>query len=225
MVNRALSIAALLLGMLAAGCFDVHTVDPGPYVIDDFDDGDYYPPDSRLDQWMCYAFNPDTNKNYKCEREGVVDAYSLFLDFTINDPVNGVQEDGGAGVATFANKPIDFRGFEQIDFRVMLESLNPPIPSGAQLSVEFGCSTAPDDNGDVPGDFYVVQGAGFDKAWTPVKLTLNNFAPPPWIVRHIEGGTAGCLARVDGIRFSLDAKLPDGETGHGVLHIDDIRLQ
>jgi hypothetical protein len=230
MVSRTLSIATLLVVALAAGCFDVHAVDPGPYVIDDFDDSDFYPPDPRLARWTCYAFNPDSNKMYSCDNDirydnGPNANYSLFVDFTITDPVNGKQDDGGAGLSTYANKPIDFTGFEQIDFSVMLESLSPPIPTNAQLSVEFGCSTAPDDKGNVPGDFYVVQGAGYDRLWTTVELTLNNFAPPSWIVRHIAGGTAGCLKRVDSIRFSVDARLPDGATGRGLLRIDDVRLE
>ena len=48
-----------------------------------------------------------------CSAPVLAPNYSLFVDFTITDPVNGKQDDGGAGLSTYANKPIDFTSFEE----------------------------------------------------------------------------------------------------------------
>jgi hypothetical protein len=222
--------AALLCATLgAAGCFDVHTVDAGPLVIDDFDDGDYYPADPDFDSWTCYSFNPDSNKMYRCDNEPRSDTdgdgYALFVDFTITDPQNGSQDHGGASLATFANTPVDFTSFTEITFSNLLESGNPPLPSNAQFYVELGCSTAPDVNGAVPGDFYVSRGVDYNNYWKARSATLANFGPPAWINVEIKGGTLGCLKRVDSVRFTVDSQLPDGQVGHGVLHIDKVSLR
>ena len=39
------------------------------------------------------------------------------------------------------------------------------------------------------------------------------------------GGPSACLQRIDRIQFNIDAQLPDGVTGHGILSVDDITLQ
>jgi hypothetical protein len=226
MVNRTVSIATLLLGTLAAGCSDVAPGNSKPYVIDDFDDGDILPAASEFDAWTCASFNPDSNRTYECgQGPGFDSAFSAFLDFTITDPPDGAQQNGGASLLTFANKPVDFTGFEQIDFSVMLESQTPPLPSSARLYLELGCSTAAGDQGQVPGDLYLFQAVDYGAVWNARELPLADFGPPPWRVEHIAGGAAGCLARVDSIRFTVDADLPDAQIGRGLLRVDDVRLR
>jgi hypothetical protein len=224
---RVLLAASLALG--AAGCFDVHAVDAGPLVIDDFDDGDYYPADPDFSSWTCYSFNPDSNKMYRCDHELHSDAdgdgFALFLDFTITDPPNGSQEHGGASLATFTDTPVDFTRFTEIVFSNALESGNPPLSSNALFYVELGCKTAADVDGNVPGDFYVSRGVDYNSNWKTRRATLANFGPPAWINSEIEGGTVGCLTRVDSLRFTVDAQLPDGQVGHGILHVDKIFLR
>ena len=56
-------------------------------------------------------------------------------------------------------------------------------------------------------------------------LTLDNFGPPPWLAEPIQGGTTACLQHVDAVRFSIDAQLPDGTVGEGILHIDNVVLE
>ena len=54
----ALTVALLAVVFGAAGCFDVHSVDPGPYVIDDFENGTVQPLDSLFAGWFCGGDNP-----------------------------------------------------------------------------------------------------------------------------------------------------------------------
>jgi len=118
-VRQAFAAAALLL---AAGCYDVQTFDAGPYVLDDFEDGDFLPSDPIFDAWTCFAFNPSSNKMYSCDHDAGAhnSDYALSLDFTVTDPANGTQQDGGAGLVSLAAKPMDFSHFEELDFEVSL---------------------------------------------------------------------------------------------------------
>ena len=146
MVNRAMLTVALLPALLGgASCFDVQSVDPGPDVIDDFDKGSVYPLDSNFGGWQCYSFNPNTNTNYSCAlSQDTLDdnGYSLKLEFSVNDPLDGTQEHGGAALATYATSPEDFTRFSQIVFDAELQPGTPAIPSDALLYLQLQCSTA-----------------------------------------------------------------------------------
>ncbi len=228
MVSRAALNLPLLLAVLGAGgCFDVHTVDPGPYIIDDFDDGDLRPADPNFQAWWCDAYNPNTNQ-CNCDHDaGDQSSFSLFLQANIVDPPDGTQQHGGAslGTSTYTGASEDFTRFSRIQFSAKLESGNPPIPSNALMYVEIGCTTARTEDGSLPGDLYVNQGVDYKSYWQSFTLELNGFNSPPWLATHIKGGPAACLGRVDSIRFTVDAQLPDGQSGKFVLHVDTISLQ
>ena len=214
----------LPLAAAAGGCFDVHTIDPGPVVLDDFDDGDFQPADPNFGVWMCYSYNP-TNQSYSCDHDaGYNSPYSLVLHETVVDPLDGTQQHGGGALATYATTPVDFTRFTELDFAAMLESGNPPISSNALMYLEIGCATAAAEDGSVPGDFYVLTSVDYKSFWKSFAAKLANFGPAPWITTPIKGGTAGCLQRADSIRWSVDAALPDGQTGVFTLHIDDIKF-
>jgi hypothetical protein len=227
MVRRLAPNLALLLVVLGAGgCFDVRTVDPGPYILDDFDDGDFQPADPNFQPWQCYGFNPDSSANINCNHDaGDQSAFALFLDATLVDPPDGTQQHGGASLATFATVPEDFTRFSEFKFSAKLEPGNPPISSNANLYVELGCNSARADDGSLPGNLYIVQGVDYKNYWQPFVLAMSSFNSPPWLATHIMGGPAGCLQRIDNIRFTVDAQLPDGQTGKFVLHVDTISLQ
>ena len=194
MVSRALAAVTLLLAApAAAGCFDVQMTNPGPYVLDNFEDGDFLPSDPIFDPWTCFAFNPDTNRMYRCDKDaGAYNSkYSLSLEFTITDQANDKQANGGAGLASFAAKPVDLSHFERLDFNVSLASGNPAISSAAQLQVELGCSTAPDEEGHMPGNLYVSRSADYGTEWQSNRLTLNNFATPNWVTTPSAEGSIG----------------------------------
>jgi len=212
----------------AAGCFDVHNVDPGVHLIDDFDDGAFQPADPNLTPWGCYSVNPATNQNYSCGHDGdTMDAspYSLYLDFSITDPADGTQQHGGAAVSTAAETPENLAPFKEIGFSAKLESGNPPLPSSALLYLELHCRTVPATGSRSPDDLLVLAGVDYHSDWKTFSLELNSLVPPPWLSTQFQGGNVACLEHVDNIDLIVDEQLPDGKTGAGVLHVDDIYLR
>ena len=230
-MTRAAARVALLWALLgAAGCFDVHTVDPGPYVIDDFDDGDFQPADPSFGPWQCYSFDPSTNQNYGCGHDqDTADGsdFSLYVEFTIADPPDGTQQHGGAGLLTRSTVPQDLSRFTKIVFSAKLVSGSPPLPSAALFYAILGCSTASTDavSQPTPGDIFVVQSVSYGSDWQTFTLAMSSFGSPAWESIHISGGASACLERVDSIQFEVDAQLPDGQSGTGRLNVDDISFQ
>jgi len=221
--RRGVILGCSLATLLLSGCFDVHQVDPGPSVLDDFDDGDFNPTDPNFGAWFCSSYN-QAGSNYSCDHAaGDESLYALVLQATLVDPMDGLQQNGGAELGTVAASPEDFTAFTEIGFQAKVDL--DPIPSGATLDVEIACSTAEEEDGTVPGNLYVVSGVAFQPVWTSFNMTFTNFGPPPWLAEPIKGGTAGCLRRADAIRFSFDPDLPDGQTESFTLSIDDITLQ
>jgi hypothetical protein len=218
---------ALLVGALgSAGCFDVHTVDPGYHLIDTFDEG-YYPADPIFTPWMCYSYNPSANQNYSCAYNGDTpdgSSYSLQLKFTVVDPLDGAEQYGGAGLATDASPGLqeDFSGFSALVFDVELASGLPPLPSDAGLDVHLGCSTARLTDGSQPGDLTVLQSVSYSGSWQQAVAPIADFSFRTNDTRQIDGGVAACLRLVDEIGFDVTENLPDGQTGKGILNIDDV---
>jgi hypothetical protein len=223
-VSRALLNATLLLAAVSAtSCFDVHTVDPG-WLIDDFDDGKNQPADPNFSPWGCYTFGPDTNENYSCGHDSdTLDGspYSFFLDFTIDE----TQEHSGAGIQTRATAPENFTRFSELVFSAKLESGNPPLPTDAIFYAQIGCSTALAADGSSPGDLFVTLSIDHDNYWKTFSPKLTDYSVPSWESTQISGGTVGCLERADSFNFYVDAQVPYGQSGMGILHIDDIYLQ
>jgi hypothetical protein len=212
----------------AGGCFNVHSVDPGVHLIDDFDDGDFQPTDPNFQPWGCYSVNPTTNQNYSCGHDGdTMDGspYSLYLDFIVTDPMDGTQQHGGAAVSTSATAPENFALFKQITFSAKLASGNPPLPSAALLYLELHCRTAPATGSSSSDDLLLLTNIDYHSDWSTFSLELNSLVPPPWVSTQFEGGNVSCLERTDSFDFIVDAQLPDGKMGAGVLHVDDIYLR
>jgi hypothetical protein len=218
---------ALLVGALGpAGCFDVHTVDPGYHLIDNFDDG-YFPADPTFIPWMCFSYNPATNRNFNCAHDTDTpdgSAYSTRLMFTVVDPPDDKDEYGGAGLITYASPGLheDFSGFSTLVFDVELGSSTPPLPSNAALDVHLGCSTAHLTDGSEPGDLAVLQTVGYTDSWRQVVSSVADFSFRTDDSRRIDGGVAGCLRLVDSIAFEVTENLPDGQSGKGILNIDNV---
>ena len=199
---------ALIAGALAAaGCFDVRTRDPGPLVIDDFDDGDRVPALAGFGSWECYAFNAQAPRVECAVTPGTDNSpFALYLDFGIDDP-------------------LDVNAHEEFVFSAMLASGTPALPSDARLYVELACTTAVGKDGSRPGDFYVSASADYKNYWQQFRIDVASFGQPAWIVKKIEGGPERCRQLVDGIRFTIDAHLADGLSGQAVMTIDGISLQ
>lgn len=225
-MRRAARAVALLPAVLAAtGCFDAHSVDQGPWVIDDFEDGDLNPADRNFGLWGCYTYSPPGQYCLAALGPGDQGAFSLALDFTIADPADGKLEYGGAGVQTLATTPENFSRFNEMVFSSKIVSGAPASPSSPQLSVRLGCSTAQLEDGTQPGDLYVVQTFVPTSEWQPFSLPITQFSAPPYDTAHILGGPAACTRRVDIIQFDAQLQLPDGQSAMGRLNVDEINFQ
>jgi hypothetical protein len=223
-VVRAAVAATLLAGALAgAGCFDVRMRDPGPLVIDDFDDGDLTPALATLGAWGCYSFNAQ-GARVDCAMVPGADnsPFALELAFGVDDPPDGIQQHGGAGIASYATGPMDIGSHRDFVFSAKLSSGAPALSSDARLYVELGCSSAAGADGSRPGDFYVSASADYKNYWQTFRIDVTSIGQPPWIVRKIEGGPERCRQLIDNIRFTVDAHLADGLSGQAVLTIDGI---
>jgi hypothetical protein len=223
-MRRTILTVAILPALLGTvGCFDVHSVDQGPWVIDDFEDGDMKPADSNFGIWNCQTFNP-ANQIYSCGLDlGDQSAHSLFLDSTIVEPADGMEE-GGALVQTVAARPEDFSRFYEMTFSLKVASGN-PLPPGAQVNVALGCSTVQLEDGTVPGYINLQQSIAFSNDWKPFPLAMANFGFPTFEDVKVVGGSAACLERVDDIAFVLSPELPDGQSATSRLNVDDIYFQ
>jgi hypothetical protein len=223
---RATLLAGALAALAAAGCFDVRTRDPGPLVIDDFDDGDRVPALAGFGSWECYPFNAIAPR-YKCAVTPGTDnsPFAMYLDFGVDDRPDGLQDHGGAGLAIYGWPPLDVNAHEEFVFSAMLASGTPALPSDARLYVELACTTAVGKDGSRPGDFYVSASADYKNYWQEFRIDVASFGQPAWIVKKIEGGPERCRQLVDGIRFTVDAHLADGLSGQAVMTIDGISLQ
>jgi hypothetical protein len=219
-------LVAALAVLAAPSCFDVQTVDPGPLVVDDFEDGDYLPALPGFDRWFCYSFNPEGSQGYHCAgAAGDESTSALYLDAQIDDPPDGKQQHGGAALATKSRVPLEINPYREFVFSAKLESSTPALPSDAYMYVELGCSTALATDGSRPGDLYVVAGVDYKSSWQTYRFGVTSFGPPPWVLTHVMGGPERCRALVDSIRFTIDAQIVDGESGRGILTIDNIHFE
>jgi hypothetical protein len=228
MVPAAATLLVCALGALVApGCFDVQLVDPGPVVIDDFDDGDLTPALPNFDAWDSYSFNqnnPDTHDH------GVIagdtdSLFALYLDFDVDDPADGRQQNGGAALVSKSEVPWDVDSYRVFAFSAKMESGMPALPSEAQLFVELGCKTAVAEDGSRPGNLYVLANVNYTNAWQEYRIEIVNFQTYSWPGGRVAGGPARCRQRIDSIRFSVEAHLLDGQSGRGVLTIDNIYVE
>jgi hypothetical protein len=216
----------LVCALAGPGCFDAHLRDPGPLVIDDFEDENLEPPLTTFDPWGCYGYNAqDPMLSCGLAPGAPGSSFALTLEFRVDDPPDGKQEHGGASLAVYDRATLDLSPYQDFVFSARLAPGMPTLPSDARLYIEFGCSTAVARDGSSPGDFYVLSSADFKSYWQTFRLDVASLGFPPWLINDVDGGPARCRQLVDSIRFTVDAFLADGESGGGVLTIDDIYLR
>jgi hypothetical protein len=219
------ALSAVALAFVASSCFDVHQVDPGVLMIDNFDEG-AFPSDSTFMPWQCFAFNPSKQQTYSCAYDTDThdgSKYSLHLDFTVADPMNGVRDRGGVGLVTYAPFGLyqDFTAFATLGFDARVQPGIPVLPITAAINVVLGCSTLAD--GIAPEDLYVVKNWSFDSGgeWGEGSLSIAEFGPPA-----VTGlSVTDCLRRVDQVAFQVSPGLADGQSAAGTLNIDDVHLE
>jgi hypothetical protein len=230
LVSTRRSAAALLLSVVAPACFDVTVVDPGAVIVDDFDDGDFMPAMLELGSWQCYAFNPPTNRNYRCDHtDGYLSAYSLFVEFALEDVPDHVDQYPGAGFLSYGEGGalLDLTPYRELVINLKVQSGDPSIPSEARAYVELQCRTVEGENGKLPplGYFYLTQGISPTGEWSTNKLSIANFGPPAGTNEHIKGGIPACLRAIDGIAIALQSGLKDGRSGRGMFFIDGLSFE
>jgi hypothetical protein len=221
---------SLVAAFGAAGCFDVHAASPGPWVIDDFDDGDLQPADPNFGRWFCSTFSPPNQVCALGLDPGDQSTSSAFLQFTIVDPPDGVSQQGGALLQTSATTPENLARFDEMVFSAKLASGTPPLPSTTDVFVQLACSTVPEENGTIlpPGDLYLAQIVPIvppASDWQTFSIPIANIGSPTWVATHPRGGPVACLQRIDTIEFAINPMLPDGQSATGRLDVDDIYFQ
>jgi hypothetical protein len=224
-----IAVAMLPAVLGATGCFDAHSVDPGPWVIDDFEDGDYQPFDRNFGSWDCYASGP----SHLCSKAPVTPGdqglYAMALDFTIGDPAGSGQQPGGASLQTLLPAtPEDLSRFSEMVFSAKMPALPAlaALPSSPVFYAELGCSTVQGDGYQTTaGNLYVRQDFPVTIDWKTVQLPKAGFLSSPYNDAHINGGPAACLQRVDNIHFEVQFELSDGQSAMGELSVDEIYFQ
>jgi hypothetical protein len=224
-----LVIPFLLVAMTLPACFKVTKTDPGPLIVDDFEDGIELARATEFSEWSCEMVNPTRNMQpdhfVTCdpERDATGDGV-LLAEFRITDPLaqppDGLQQHGGVAVITrtVRNTVIDLRTFTDItvDVRVGPELTN------ARVRVELGCTAAIFSDASPPLDLFLASlPEPVTDTWTPLRFSLEEdfgpgSQPPPRI--------PDCMRLVDSIRIVLDAQLPDGQSASSSLRIDDLKI-
>jgi hypothetical protein len=224
-MGRITWIAILPALLETAGCFGVHQVDQGPWVVDDFEDGDLQPADHRFGPWSCATFNPTNQSANRGLDPGDQSAYSLFLDATIVDPPDGTGQEGGAFLATYTDGPADFSHFDEMVFSLKVTSEDPPLPSTTAVYAQLFCNGVQSEDGTMPSYVYLQQNIAFGSDWKTFTLSMSNFGFPAYEGVKVVGGSAACLEQVSGLNFSLSPLLPDGQSATGRMNVDDIFFQ
>jgi hypothetical protein len=222
-MNRGMHTVAILTTLLGTiGCFDVHSVG-GPWVIDDFEDGDFKPADPNFGLWGCSSFQQTTTDNCTYGLDpGDDSTYSLFLDFTVPETPDGVAQQGGAQLQTAAVTPEDLSRFDEM---VLSAKLVGSPPSSTDLSVLLSCSSAQADDGSSPGNLYVFRDLPYPSGWQTSRLPMADFTSPSYVSTHVLGGPMACLERVDGISFTVDPQVTVSQSAMGRLNVDHIYFQ
>jgi hypothetical protein len=226
-------IGFVLPALVLQACFDVHQVDPGNgrFVIDDFEDGDPLPKATPLfGQWHCFTYNPkmgqDPGQSVKCdlERPGDASGYALFASFSLHDPPNGQQEFAGAGLGTTTNTMVDFNGYQNLVFSLRVDFGN--LPTGRYALVALDCDSVLAERPKQPGDqFQVAYQLAATDSWATYSVALSKFVQPDWQTNRFANGPQSCLAAIDTVNFQVEGQLADGQSGYGVIHLDDVYLE
>jgi len=221
-MGRRACLGLLLPALVLSGCFDVQHVAADPVVLDDFDDGNFYPTDPDFDPWQCASFNQAGN-DYNCDlAPGNQSLRSLALQATVVDPMDDVKQSGGALLKTTTPWPLDFTSVTEIDFEYRL-AFDFDAPTDASLNLEIGCTTAEAEDGSAAGDLFVEMEIPPQSSWTPFQARTDELINPDWPnTKKVKGGAPACLKLADSVRFSVDTALPDGATGGFTLNVDDI---
>lgn len=227
----------LVLALMLPACFTPPTVDPGPRVIADFNEGADVDGStwSAFGAWECTATatiqtdggrdditqpsSPDGGAPASCmPGPGDDDRGSLTASFALDPATGGQKLAVTVGTHTPQEAPVNLTGFNKLFFSAWLESsTSTKLPLGTGLKVRLGCST---NMGDVSVDqsAIVTPDAPDWNAVAPLLLTGFQGKSP------LTSPVGGCLAVVDSISFVVSFGSTPDPIG-GTLRLDNIELK
>lgn len=236
MVKAALRGAMLLAALpMVSSCFDVRQVDPGYWIIDDFDspDGGTRPNGggaaTGFERWGCWPQDKVPIDNGDCNVITTVDGHTaLHVGATIEKPPIDYSE--RAEVATFAAPPIDLTFYDQLGFNAALVVEAPNLFENLNLKVQLTCDSvlAETDRGLEPTAnprVFTAFEPQHDGGWHRYDRLLEEFVVPqedPPIVNKQH-----CLAHVNGIKITVDfnSQVTKASSRRVDLYVDEIWLE
>jgi hypothetical protein len=226
----------LLLAMtpVVAGCFDVHAVDPGSWLIDDFEGPDGYPSDGHPDatefeRWECRPLNSGHSADDNCEitQDSQRQSHVFHLRSTIDASASD-KDFKRAEVATFAGPAVDLTGYERFSFAAKLVGAGGGLPEGTNLKAQLACTgVLTPDAGPSSNPCIVVKVGYKEDDWETHTPTLAGFAPPEDLGDSEKVNRQDCLASVDAIKITVDfgPQAPSNAKAEFDLYVDDISLE
>jgi hypothetical protein len=215
------------LATMTAGCFDVHTVDPGRRLIDNFENLDGDPTDPSFERWACRPVD-ETHQmgSNDCNISSIENHESVLHLGARLFPGNEMFK--RAELITSAEQPQDLTPYARFLFSWKLVSGDPPLSAATLLKVQLTCTSIRDADGRVSTNPCVVKTVldSYDpdrnSDWNgPLPLELSDFAPPEGFLP--KPNLQGCLARVDGIKITVQSD--SSALASFDLYVDDIGLE
>ena len=216
------------MASITAGCFDVHTVDPGRRLIDNFTNPDGDPTDPSFERWACRPVD-ETHQigSDECNTTSIDSNHDsvLHLGATLF-PDDGVFK--RAELITSAEQPQDLTPYAKLWFSWKLVSCDPPLGATTLFKVQLTCTSVRDADGAVSTNPCVVKTvldsyvADRDSDWNgPLPLELSSFAAPEEFLP--KPNLQDCLARADGIKITVQSD--SSELASFDLYVDDMSLE
>lgn len=228
-------LAAVLTALVLGGCIEVEKLQPGPLIIDNFEDDDTTPFSRRFSQWRCATFSgasgredpdggtsadaspPDgegSGTRVPCAPQPGGDpdgrGHALTVEIYIQDPRDGRRENSRIEVATSVREAaIDASAFQRLGFSALIEADPATFPVPV-VEVELQCGGAVLSQRVTP---FVVDGV-----WAKFQPRLSDFS------FSLAPRNPACMREVDGIRFTVRPALLDGQTAQGAFRIDNVYL-
>ena len=190
---------------------------PLPLLLDDFEDLDPYPRDSRFAVWQHYSYNPSGQDVFSwSEGPGDASQVSMHLEWRVRDEANGMLDYPGAGLRTGAsNVFVDLSQYTQLVLSHRYEAVEGECKPSTAFKVAVFC-------GEFNTDYAVSVPVSSD--WSTAVLPLSSFREPEYLPAS-GVSLEECLRVADGINFTSEAELADGECAAGRLLLDTISLQ
>ena len=242
-----ISLRLILLGAMASitgGCFDVHKVDPGRWLIDDFKSPDGDPTDPNFQRWACRPVDESGQiGNDNCKTTSIDSNHKsvLHLGATL---IPGDSLFTRAELITYAEPNQDLTPYAKFWFSWKLVSDDPLLsPSGTNLKVQLTCTSVRDAHGKPvstnPRVILTVSNYqavldykknhsdwdGWQQTSADLFGALGFWRPENTPVSNIN--QQDCLAHVDGIKVTVesDTSVPQPQRASFDLYVDDISLE